>query len=167
MAVTINGSGQVPVQVKSTTKTDTFSTTTIINNAGSNGAQVTGLTATITPSSASNKILIIVTLFGAGTSTVAQMFALLLRNSTIIGNGTAASNRPGVNGRGYFENTSVMFPISFSFLDSPATTSSITYSVNVGPDVASTVYVNRTQGDTDANFGARTSSTITVMEISG
>lgn len=157
------GAGKI-LQVVSTTKTDTFSTTTILSTS-SNGAQITGLTASITPANTSNKILVVVSLCGAGTNGVSQLLARLYRDSTSIGSASNASNRPGVISRTYLADTNVMLSFGFNYLDSPATTSAVTYSVYIGPDAAGTVYLNRTQNDADAGLGARTSSTITVMEV--
>ena len=56
-------------------------------------------------------------------------------------------------------------PLAFTVLDSPATTSAVTYKVQAtrGPD-SQTVYLNGNQGG-DASSG-NTASTITVMEVS-
>ena len=53
-------------------------------------------------------------------------------------------------------------PASMNVLDSPATTSAITYKVT-GFTNAGTLYINRLPGDSTWN----TISTLTVMEISG
>ena len=154
------------LQVVSATKTDTWSTTTAINST-TNGAAITGLSVSITPTSSTSKFYIVVSFGGvSGTATTAQFHALLFRDSTKIGTGVGASNRPGINGSAYYNDVNVTSPLTFSYLDSPATTSAITYSVNGGPDVAGqTAYVNRTQNDADVSYSGRKSSTITVMEI--
>jgi len=159
-------SGGGIIQCVSTTKTDTFTTTTILSPS-SNGAQITGLTVSITPRSTSNKILVISELTGAGSNGVAQLLARLYRDSTAIGNAANASNRAGVNSRFYYADANVTSSTTLIHLDSPATTSAITYSVYVGPDAAGTVYINRTQSDSDLSYSARSSSSITVLEISG
>jgi hypothetical protein len=87
MAVTIRGSGQVPVQVISVTKTDV---TTISGSA--TYLDITGLSATITPTSASNKILVMVTITYGGGSNVYGV-ARLMRNSTAICLGDASGSR--------------------------------------------------------------------------
>jgi len=166
-----NGSGALSfasagkiLQVVSTTKTDTFTTTTILNTS-SGGAQITGLTATITPTSASSKILVIANVSGNGTTNVSQVLMRLYRDSTIIGTPANVSNRPGVTGRIYFNDPNATNVVSIMHLDSPATTSAITYSIYAGPDVAGTIYINRTQNDSDQANSARTPSVITVMEV--
>ena len=87
MPVSINGSGQVPVQVVSTTKTDTFTTTSTTFTT------ITGLTASITPRSASSKILIIVDVTGSQEVGVNDAFIGLFRDSTQIALGDAAGSR--------------------------------------------------------------------------
>jgi len=158
------------LQAASTTKTDTFSTAVNISASGgsytSTGTTVTGLSVTITPTSSTSKILVMVNLNGMGTPGVAQLYCLLYRDSTLIGNPSPVSARPGVMARTHSENgVIVVGTCSFSHLDSPATTSAVTYSVKVGGENSGTVYVNRSYSDGDSTNGARMSSTITVMEI--
>jgi hypothetical protein len=171
MPISFSGSGQVVTQVISTTKTDTFTTSSTISASGgalvNTGAAVTGLSATITPRSSANRVLVRVSMYGAGTSGVGQMLVLLFRGATVVGNGTTTSARPGINGRAMYVAVNEQdASVAFEFLDSPATTSATTYSVNVGSD-AGGIFVNRTATDGDNALGARLSSTITVMEISG
>jgi len=159
-----SGVGGKVLQVVSTIKTDTFSTTTTI---ASGGALVTGLSATITPLSTSSKILILCTLHTDGTATVTQAYAWLARGSTKIGAGDNSGSRIGVGTRGYYGDNNVSNALSMNYLDSPSTTSSTTYNVYVGTQGSGTVVVNRTINDTNnAGDGARTASTITLMEIS-
>ena len=55
-----------------------------------------------------------------------------------------------------------------TYLDSPATTSSTTYSVTVSSnDSGQLIYINRSNADTDNSGHQRNISTITVMEIAG
>ena len=62
--------------------------------------------------------------------------------------------------------THQQFPASFTFLDSPNTTSQCIYKPQVGrgPDNSGNVVINRSNAQ-DSNSG-NTASTITVMEIS-
>lgn len=171
-----NASGQLPkvsmaagsvLQVVQTIKTDTWTTTVAVNNGGGDGSPITGLTATITPSSTSSKILVTVSFGGvSGSAGLAQFHALLFRGTTKIGIPSGASNRPGINGSAYYNDVNVSSPLTFSYLDSPNTTSAITYSVNGGPDTGGQqAGVNRTQSDNDVVYCARKSATITLMEI--
>lgn len=154
-------SGSV-LQVVSSTKTDTFSMT------GDTYTTVTGLTASITPISAANKILIVVTMT-CGISADATFTTRLARNGTGISIGDAAGSRTQATTGGYVGASGIvyqMLPQNMSFLDSPSTVSSITYAVQVrGETSGQTVYVNRASNDADAVTRSRFSSTITVMEI--
>jgi hypothetical protein len=163
MAVTINGSGQVPVQVIQTVKTDTFTTTS------SSFTDVTGLSVTITPTSASNRILV---LYSSSLATIAGQYSSamrLVRNSTAIYLGDAAGNRtPASNA--YWSDIGMVYeisPVNGIFLDSPATTSATTYKLQVLSGYAEPVYINRNQNDGDTGVICRVPSQITVMEISG
>jgi len=157
------GVGGKVLQVVQTVKTDTFS------SSSTSYTDITGMSVTITPSSASNKILILCHLgilgtTGGGTSASVQ----LLRGATVIGNGTPASSRPGsiyrtaggVNGD---HNNGG----SFQFLDSPSTTSATTYKLQGISQTSFNFTVNKSGSDADQalSYGTRTSSTLTAMEI--
>jgi hypothetical protein len=148
------------VQVKSATKTDTFTTTS------STYTDITSLSVSITPTSASNKIFItcMVNFQGNDGSTTAQL--RLMRDSTAIGLGAAAGNRtPGTAAMISLNNVQLV-PGHLSFLDSPAVATATTYKVQIRSDVSGqTVFVNRTPLDTDSANFIRAISTITVMEV--
>ena len=159
-------SGKV-LQLISVTKVDTFT-----YSGSTNFQNLTGLSAAITPSSSSNKVMIQVNLNLSSETRYAA--AILKRGSTHVGGGTASSNRPSVSvsTASNPDNTNdeyVMNNSSFSFLDSPSTTSAVTYQVQVGNTNSdgATLYVNRNEDDSDANHSHRGSSTITLMEIAG
>ena len=160
------GTGKI-LQVVSTTKTDTFSASV----AGAGETAVTGLTATITPSATTSKVLVIVNLNGCMvTGSVPSLFFRLYRDSTEIGSGDAASSRPTLMGASHIAATDggTITTAAGHHLDSPATTSALTYSVYIvnQSSTTKTLGVNRTPADPDANSGPRTSSQITVMEVS-
>jgi hypothetical protein len=144
------------LQVVSTTKTNTFSTTS------TSYVDVTGLSVSITPSSATSKILVIVSL--SGSETVGWGFQLV-RNSTAIciGDSGGGSRMQGSGGMSTRDSNGINNP-SANFLDSPATTSATTYKVQMYTPSA-TGYLNGTAGDANANYTVRSASTITVMEI--
>lgn len=146
------------LQVVSTTKTDSYSNAT--QNAWND---VTGLSVSITPSSSSNKILVTGQLSYAASS---NLYFRLVRGSTAIAVGDTAGSRISCTGAsGYnFGDGNVGENANFNFLDSPSTTSSTTYKIQVyGFNI--TQYVNRVVTDTDSNVSSRNISTITVMEI--
>lgn len=163
MAVTINGSGQVPVQVIQTVKTDTFTTTS------SSFVDVTGLSVTITPTSASNRILV---LYSSTMGTISGQYSCamrIVRNSTAIYIGDAAGGRTRASSMFWSDIGTQLdiSPVNGIFLDSPATTSATTYKLQIMSGYSETVYINRTQADADSNIHSRVPSQIIVMEISG
>lgn len=150
------------LQVVSTSKTDTFTTTS------ASLTDVTGLTASITPSATSSLILVQVMIYGSATSTGGGIgeHVALIRDSTQIGLGNAAGNRTrAFSSLPYSPDTQNLAYLGGTFLDSPATTSSTTYKIQVR--VASgTFTINRNGNDADLASQPRTISTITLMEIS-
>ena len=153
------------VQVVSTTKTDTFTTTS------TSYIDVTGLSVSITPSSVSNKILVLSSI-SLQAHNAAGGGAILLRNSTAIGQAGSASSRriSSFSGLGFTGDAAgellIMLNVTGTYLDSPSSTSSVTYKVQVvGP--GGNIWVNRQETDTDDTDHTRTVSTITVMEIKG
>ena len=97
----------------------------------------------------------------------------LMRDSTPIKIGDAAGNRTRATGHWHQDDSGNdeydIVQHSGTFLDSPATTSSTTYKLQVGtPNSSSyTVWINRSGNDGNSAWEARTCSTITVMEVSG
>lgn len=157
------------LQVVSTTKTDTFT--------ASLGLAVftplTGLTATITPASASSKILVMVDIGAISGPSYGDFGAKIYDGTSFIGVGDAAGVRPQVNsgatgttgtGGTYISNNA-----SFTVEHTPGDTSARTYSVYVshGTNGTATVYVNRSPNDLDIAVYMRSSSTITLMEVAG
>jgi hypothetical protein len=130
---------------------------------------ITGLTATLTPTSSSSKILIMVTIGGFAQGTGQGRFILQRSSADITGAlGTTAGSRLS-------DTFTISGPTSgapqivggITYLDSPATTSSTTYSVTVSSnDAGQLIYINRSNADTDNSGHQRNISTITVMEVS-
>ena len=128
--------------------------------------------ATITPSSASSKILIMVDMKGAGAVDASIMRTRLVRGSTPIYVGDAAGNRPQSLSQFYVASAAATFHIvqlGGTFLDSPNTTGSTTYKLQFGGDNTVTVlYINRAQSDRNgANSDSRVAASIILMEIAG
>jgi hypothetical protein len=155
------GTGAV-LQVVQATKTDSFTTTS------TSFTTPTGLSLSITPSSISSKILIFANIGFEVSGDAGHGYASIFRNSTDIFIGDASGSKPRVtfaqNNSG--GNGTVAF--SMMYLDSPNTTSSTSYSINVKSSNGTTVYVNRSVRDNDASaFDGRTVSSIIAMEIAG
>jgi len=172
MALTLSGTTGIPktglpsgtvLQVVYALKTDTFSTTV---GATSGGAAVTGVTASITPQSTSSRILILCDGVCGFTSGLSQAYLWLARGSTQIGVGGVNSSAIGVGSRAYFADANVAMPFSLSHVDSPNTTSSVTYNLYLAAQGGYTAYINRTQGDNgSASDGHRGATRLTLMEI--
>ena len=148
------------LQVVSTTKTDTFSL------ASTTFTAIPNLSITITPKSTSSKILIMTSINTGSDQNNVAIMQRLMRDTTPVGVGDAAGSRIQANTLRIASSTGTLSVLSsYQFLDSPSTTSPITYSVQLRGENATTFYVNRTITDTDNANYARSSSTITLMEI--
>jgi hypothetical protein len=150
------------LQVISVTKTDAFTT------SSTTYTDITGFSATITPSSTNSKIYIVASIISGHNTQVTATHFLLLRDSTSISLGDAASSRTRVSSSAYAASANEVVPVSISFLDSPTTTSPVTYKIQMRSSVSgggNASYFNRSNGDTDNASAARGVSTITLMEI--
>jgi hypothetical protein len=146
------GGGKVLQVVQAVISTQTVVASTSMTN--------TNLTATITPSSATSKILVLVSQsYAVERSTNTQGHRLeLYRDATSVFLSGASTSASGGISLGATTSVVLYGLASFNYLDSPATTSAITY---------------KTQGrvDTTANSGQVTyqidsaKSTITLIEI--
>ena len=157
--LTSNSSTGKLLQVQSTTKTDTSSMT------GETPTDIPGLTVTITPSNASNKIFIIATVNYGGTFSYPGFN--LLRGSTEICVGTygSGSNRQITSG-GSNPDSYKLSSNTFQFLDSPNTTSATTYKVQMSTYSTHTLWINRPLSVSSSyNYTMGVTSTITVQEV--
>ena len=156
----LNRAGNI-LQVVSTTKTDTFSTSALTT-----WTDITGLSASITPSSTSSKILVYSnvsgTLYQPG---VIAVHLRLMRDSSAIAVGDAAGSRNRVSFGNVITSTDSIATATGSFLDSPATTASVTYKVQIWLSNTTATYINRTSNDADNGASQRSASTIVLMEV--
>ena len=149
------------IQVVSTTKTDTFS----LNLPSGESADIPGLSVNITPISTQSKILTLLTVCGHN-GVEAGIHCNVKRNGTTLAvPDTSSSFDPVLAGT--FGGTDNRFVSSSTgiIIDTPSTTSSVTYKAVVVSIAASsrTHFINR-----PASLGRNLSvSTITVMEIAG
>jgi hypothetical protein len=146
--------GTVLQVVSATYSTETISTSTSYSDSG--------LSASITPSSASSKILILTQqpsyIQDVSNSGSQNASAALLRDSTIISESSGRSRtRASTSGEGS------SYSANFCYLDSPNTTSSVTYKTQIktgapnGSDAAELIVAQVTDSD----------SNIILMEIAG
>jgi hypothetical protein len=162
MSVTISGSGQIVKQVQSVFKSDTFSTTAY----NTTWADVTGLSVSITPSNSANKILVMASFQMQSSTATSAIYARMLRNGTAISVGDTAGSRVPASAAANFGAVYNSVGNSILFLDSPATTSSVTYKLQMtNGSNGQTAYLNRTGDDGDDVNRSRTPASIIVMEI--
>jgi hypothetical protein len=156
------------LQVVSVEKTDTFTT------ASASFVDIPGLSVSITPSSATSKVLIFMDVKFASfeSGQLSTAFLNLVRSSTSIGTGASAGSRVQAIAQdtsdARYNSDNAMSNGSSTILDNPATASAVTYKVQIrvgsSPDLA---VVNRTGADADNTLSARTASRITLMEVAG
>jgi hypothetical protein len=150
-------------QVFSTTKSDTATV------SSSTFADVSGLSLTITPSATTSKVLITcnITLNHASQNNTAVF--RFMRDSTPVGIGDASGSRLQASaatatvGGGDHPQT-----ITAHFLDTPSTTSAVTYKIQIAGESGGSVTVNMRNQNQASNADPRYSryaSTITGMEV--
>tara|TARA_B100001093_G_C26546727_1_gene892686 strand:- start:196 stop:723 length:528 start_codon:yes stop_codon:yes gene_type:complete len=160
-----SGNGvQIPghvVQVVSAEKTDTQQIS---------GSYADVLSATITPTSTTSKILVQVTVNGSATERYSGI--KLFRGSTQIalGDSTGSVSRVFMSiDSNQDENTQayIMRTMAGSFLDAPSTSSSVTYKIQAGNDHSGSIvtHINKMPNNDTANFSLRGITSITLMEI--
>ncbi len=157
-----SGSSGGVIQVKSATKTDGD-----FNTSSSTYTDVTGLSVTITPTRSDSKMLIFASIHGVGNQDT-QAYFRFMRDSTPICVGTSVGSRVAATmGSLYEDQSNDTNSCSQNFLDSPSTTSAVTYKIQTRTQGAGTIYINRSDTDQNNSTSGRFTSTITVMEVSG
>jgi len=150
------------LQVKQSTFADDAAT-------NSDNWQDIPLSVAITPSSTSSKILVQANIWiGVNDNGQYGTFVQVLRGSTQINMGNAEGSRPRVMGAAYSDDHDYdIWNVTCNYLDSPNTTSATTYKAQFRSGWANhEAYINRSGHDGNNAGGARTMSTITVMEVS-
>ena len=156
-AYSITGVGKI-LQVVSVTKSDVYT-----NSSHPNAwTDITGMSVAITPSSASNKVLVYAI---SRVSCNNHASCIIKRDSTEIACGDAdGSRRQTSTGEQYdLGNSYRSMDSPIMYLDSPSSTSSLTYKMCFW--AGQTFYFNRTRYDHNSNSVARPTSGITLMEI--
>ena len=135
--------------------------------SSSSFADITGMSVAITPSASDSKILINVSLY-AGQNGNSVAFFKLLRGSTVIGSASDDGSRVGCNfsfGVDGGDGHSHVHSNSYSYLDSPSTTSATTYKLQGASYNNATLTFNRTPNDADHTTTARCTSVMTAIEV--
>ena len=160
--LTSNSSVGKILQVKQTVKDDVTSTTS------TSFAAISGMSVDITPIATSSKVLLMVDLKIGGDGAVVQIRFKRGTNSIYTGNNSGANfNDITMATYGGGDTGSGFYDAAFAggqFLDSPNTTSQVTYAVHWARQNSATAYLNRT-GNDGGNYSSRMASSITVMEV--
>jgi len=128
---------------------------------------VTGYSVDITPSATSSKVLVIANFQAGQDSDGGFTQVRMLRGSTVINAGGASASRtPGIVGAnwGAMEDASG-FIVATCFLDSPNTTSSTTYKIQVRQTNSNTLRVGVCGNDGTSSNNVISASVLTVMEV--
>ena len=147
-----------------------LTTTSSQSNSASVRTNISGLNATITPSTTSKRIKITIRWNGEHSNDVNynQVFGIK-RDTTDIGNPAAAGVRPvgmAIVSVNYLSDaTSTPDSVMYSYIDSPATTSATTYHATYLNKVAANLYNQRTVNDTNNTDSERLTSNIILEEI--
>jgi hypothetical protein len=160
-------SGSV-IQILQSVKSDTFTTTS------TNYVDIPNLSVTMTPSSTSSKIHVT---YNCNANSFGHASIKLVRviggttTDVAIGDASGIMTRCGHKVYGHSSYGTIYNIDSFSkqFLDSPNTTSAVTYKIQGGCPHSNTYTLTINRQFSEANFlwSARTHSEITLMEISG
>ena len=148
------------LQVVSVTKTDTFST------SSNTFVDITGLSASITPSNSSNKILVQGMISVGSPNTGTSQFVIDRGGTDIFKGdslgGTRRQTTTGENSHG----SSTIANACIIGLDSPSSTSSLTYKIQMGVGGGGTHYIGRSVNNTDGGTEVGSSiCTLTLTEI--
>ena len=156
--LTADGLGKV-LQVVQTTKTDTFST------SSATFTDLTGMAVNITPVNSSNKVLVFVNTNASTSSTYNTMFNLVRGSTDIFKGDVGGGSQSRATSQARHTDSNGSLNVVFHFLDSPSTTSQVTYKVQIMAQSGGTSYVNRTSSDSNSQGIARITSTITAIEV--
>jgi hypothetical protein len=162
---TPSGGGGSPPAAIQVVKTDAFSTTSI------NGtwADVTGLTVNITPSTTAKRVLVSIGLSLSASGGPTAVGYRILRDATPLPVGDVTGSRVGVTGAVQIPASGEYFTqsVSTEIIDAPASTSTITYKIQITGFAAAslTSYINRTGQNDNAGYTANGSSYIRVQEV--
>jgi len=145
-------------------KTDTWS------KSGWGFSDVTGLSRTITPKSASSKFMIHIQIWSS--SNYWGTYFHLNRNGTNLGLGTASGSRPTnpmgmIYDKDVMNNHGVIKSCIMRYVDSPNTTGTVTYKVTgSGRAPSYTTYVNRSSPDRNTTeYDHRMASRMIITEL--
>ena len=162
------GGGGGIIQIKQTLKTDSF------NRTSQNLVDITGMSVSITPTRSDSKILVEVHLnFSGDNNMYGQVRLVRDPGDQTVGGSTAVSGNQRIGTFGVSTPLGAngqykMYSAECKILDSPASTSALTYKLQVASTNTSgnNFYLNRPSNNDNQQYIIGGSSTITVMEVS-
>lgn len=161
-------SGSV-LQVVTAEKTDAEVISAVLHTY----TDVPDLSLSITPTSTSSRIFLLGQVSYSCLGYISYFHFRFLRNSTAVGVGDTAGSRTTGNS-GYLQSQSAdsgsIFTLPLQAIDSPASTSALTYKIQLRQQVGSgalDVNINRSTSDGDVTGVPRNISMLTAMEIAG
>lgn len=129
---------------------------------------ISGLSASITPTSTSDKVLVRAMLhLGAAQTSADKNFVKLLRGSTDIFVGASPGSRTAVSAAMVPGTDADMTCVYIEYLDGPATASSVTYNIAWIDITTNGIFLNRGVTDTNSSIFMRAVSSITLQLIKG
>ena len=163
-------SGGAVLQVKSTTRSNQIDVSVNIDvDYGSFGDIVA---VTITPTSSSNKVLITYTVSGSGdngvhgVTTIKRAISGGSTSYPALGDSASGYHRASTGTRFVGGNNFNIATQSFTFLDSPSTTSAITYTIVGATEGANTWHINSNgENSSGHTWSTRFCTTVTAMEV--
>jgi hypothetical protein len=130
---------------------------------------IPGMEVQITPISTSSRILVMTSVQATAYQQVVQL--RITRNGTAVGIANAAGSRVQTLIGGYYNSLDQNHqnnPFASYFLDSPASTSALTYRIQLKTQDGGATQINRSGNDADnSNWSMRSTSNITLLEIAG
>ncbi len=155
-----SGTGGKVIQVVSSTKTSAFT------SSSTSYVDITGVTASITPASASNHILVLIQGGMSNTGDGSDSHVQLLRDSTVIGSGDAGGSSQQSFMSCQTSPASAanrkVYAVVGTWKDSPSSTSSVTYKLQIKSSGATGTW-NRS--GVQGTYYGNTASSIVLMEI--
>ena len=157
----LNPAGPTAISnVVQTVKTD------ITSSNSTTYVDIAGMTVDITPAKSTSRVKVTVVLAMGNTTLNVMTAAQVLRDAVVLDIGDAAGSRTRAAVSTGTASSSNIGTVTYIFIDSPASTSALTYKVQwLTENAAFLAVLNRTSGDGDTATIARVVSSITVEEI--
>ena len=152
------------VQVKQSTR---VGFTTLTNSGTAAVFADIFLEVDIAPTSASNNILLMASIpVSTNTADRMALFKFIGGNTADFYSGRAIGSRTPCHQSVYFPGSNEQMAVTMNFLDSPATTDSVKYKVQVAPSFTNgNLFINKINFDSDNAYIPAASSVITAIEV--